>query len=128
VFSKKTHDRLSTSDVAQQFFAEVNKRAKMFMSDEHFTGDSALIQACVSQNSFRNEDDLMMATGKILAHISFEAQLFLYDLSHLRGTTERVKVQEQLMSSCERCIQSSRRYCLSPLCRVPEMTQGPPVS
>jgi hypothetical protein len=119
VFSKKTHDRLSTSDVAQQFFAEVNK---------HFTGDSALIQACVSQNSFRNEDDLMMATGKILAHISFEAQLFLYDLSHLRGTTERVKVQEQLMSSCERCIQSSRRYCLSPLCRVPEMTQGPPVS
>jgi hypothetical protein len=85
VFSKKTHDRLSTSDVAQQFFAEVNKRAKMFMSDEHFTGDSALIQACVSQNSFRNEDDLMMATGKILAHISFEASIVSLRFVSLAG-------------------------------------------
>jgi hypothetical protein len=38
-------DRLLTSDVAQQFFAEVNKQAKKFMSDEHFTVDGTLIQA-----------------------------------------------------------------------------------
>ena len=38
VFSKN-RDRLLTSDVAQQFFAEVNKHAKRFMSDEHFTVD-----------------------------------------------------------------------------------------
>jgi transposase len=36
VFSKN-RDRLLTSEVAQQFFAEVNLQAKRFMSDEHFT-------------------------------------------------------------------------------------------
>ena len=44
VFSKN-RDRLLTSDVAQQFFAQVNLRAKKFMSDEHFTVDGTLIQA-----------------------------------------------------------------------------------
>jgi len=43
VFSKN-RDRLLTSDVAQRFFAEVNLRAKKFMSDEHFTVDGTLIQ------------------------------------------------------------------------------------
>ena len=44
VFSKN-RDRPLTSDVAQRFFAEVNKQAKKFMTDEHFTEDGTLIQA-----------------------------------------------------------------------------------
>src|SRR6202521_6160047 len=55
VFSKN-RDRLLTSDVAQRFFAEVNKRARRFMSDEHFTVDGTLIQAWASQKSFRSKD------------------------------------------------------------------------
>jgi transposase len=55
VFSKN-RDRLLTSEVAQQFFAEVNKQAKRFMSDEHFTVDGTLIQAWASQKSFRRKD------------------------------------------------------------------------
>jgi transposase len=55
VFSKN-RDRLLTSDVAQQFFAEVNKQARRFMSDEHFTVDGTLIQAWASQKSFRSKD------------------------------------------------------------------------
>jgi transposase len=55
VFSKN-RDRLLTSDVAQQFFAEVNQRAKRFMSDEHFTVDGTLIQAWASQKSYRPKD------------------------------------------------------------------------
>jgi transposase len=55
VFSKN-RDRLLTSDVAQQFFAEVNKQARKFMSDEHFTVDGTLIQAWASQKSFRRKD------------------------------------------------------------------------
>jgi len=55
VFSKN-RDRLLTSDVAQQFFAQVNLRAKKFMSDEHFTVDGTLIQAWASQKSFRSKD------------------------------------------------------------------------
>ena len=55
VFSKNS-DRLLTSEVAQQFFAEVNRQAKRFMSDEHFTVDGTLIQAWASQKSFRLKD------------------------------------------------------------------------
>src|SRR5277367_4548881 len=55
VFSKN-RDRLLTSDVAQRFFTEVNKQAKKFMSDEHFTVDGTLIQAWASQKSFRSKD------------------------------------------------------------------------
>ena len=44
VFSKN-RDRLLSSAVAQQFFSEVNRQAKTFMSDEHFTVDGTLIQA-----------------------------------------------------------------------------------
>jgi transposase len=36
VFSKN-RDRLLTAEAAQRFFAEVNRQAKKFMSDEHFT-------------------------------------------------------------------------------------------
>jgi transposase len=55
VFSKN-RDRLLTSEVAQRFFAEVNRQAKRFMSDEHFTVDGTLIQAWGSQKSFRKKD------------------------------------------------------------------------
>ncbi len=37
--SSKNHDRLLSSAVAQQFFREVNRQGKRFMSDEHFTVD-----------------------------------------------------------------------------------------
>ncbi len=55
VFSKN-RERLLSSEVAQRFFAEVNKQAKRFMSDEHFTVDGTLIQAWASQKSFRKKD------------------------------------------------------------------------
>ncbi len=55
VFSKN-RERLLSSEVAQQFFAEVNRQAKRFMSDEHFTVDGTLIQAWASQKSFRKKD------------------------------------------------------------------------
>jgi len=55
VFSKN-RDRLLNSEVAQRFFAEVNRRAKKFMSDDHFTVDGTLIQAWASQKSFRVKD------------------------------------------------------------------------
>jgi transposase len=55
VFSKN-RDRLLTSEVAQQFFAEVNQQARRFMSDEHFTIDGTLIQAWASQKSFHKKD------------------------------------------------------------------------
>jgi transposase len=56
VFSKN-RERLLTSEVAQRFFAEVNRQAKKFMSDEHFTVDGTLIQAWASQKSFRSKND-----------------------------------------------------------------------
>ena len=55
VFSRN-RDRLLTSDVAQQFFAEVDQHAKRFMSDEHFMVDGTLIQAWAWQKSFRSKD------------------------------------------------------------------------
>ena len=55
VFSKN-RERLLNSEVAQQFFAEVNQQGKKFMSDEHFTVDGTLIQAWASQKSFRRKD------------------------------------------------------------------------
>jgi len=55
VFSKN-RDRLLNADVAQRFFAEVNRLGKRFMSDEHFTVDGTLIQAWASQKSFRRKD------------------------------------------------------------------------
>jgi hypothetical protein len=51
----KNRDQLLTSDMAQQFFAEVNRKAKRFMSDEHFMVGGTLIQAWASQKSFRGK-------------------------------------------------------------------------
>ena len=55
VFSKN-RDRLLTSEVVQQFFAAVNRQAKRFMSDEHFTVDGTLIHAWASHKSFKKKD------------------------------------------------------------------------
>ena len=52
----KNRDRLLNSAVARRSFGEVNRRAKRFMSDEHFTVDGTLIQAWASQKSFRSKD------------------------------------------------------------------------
>ena len=52
---QKPH-RLLTSEFAQQLFAEVNRLARRFMSDEHFTVGGTLIQAWASQKSFRKKD------------------------------------------------------------------------
>ena len=41
----KNRDRRLTSQVAQRFFAGVNRLATGFISDEHFTVDGTLIQA-----------------------------------------------------------------------------------
>jgi hypothetical protein len=55
VFSKN-RDPLLISDVSRRFFAEVNKQARKFMSNEQFTIDGKLIQAWASQKSFRSKD------------------------------------------------------------------------
>jgi len=56
--SRRTAIVLLTSEVAQRFFAEVNERAKPFLSDDHFTVDGTLIQAWASHKSFRLEGQL----------------------------------------------------------------------
>ncbi len=66
VFSKN-RARLLSSAVAQQFFSEVNRQAKRFMSDEHFTVDGTLIQAWASQKSFRSKDGPTMTTVRASA-------------------------------------------------------------
>jgi hypothetical protein len=43
-------------DVAQYSFVQVNRQAKKFMSDEHFTVYGTLIQAWAAQKSFRPKD------------------------------------------------------------------------
>jgi len=57
VFSKN-RDRLLNSEVAQRFFTEVNRLAKRFMSDEHFTVDGTLIQAWASQKRGYGNDSV----------------------------------------------------------------------
>jgi hypothetical protein len=53
----KNRDRMLTSEVAQRFFAEVNRQAKKFMSDEHFTADRTLSQAWASQSKMVTTDN-----------------------------------------------------------------------
>jgi hypothetical protein len=55
VFSKN-RDRLLTSEVAQRFFAEVNRLTNPYMSGDHFTVDGTLIQAWALHKSFRAKD------------------------------------------------------------------------
>ena len=88
VFSKN-RDRLLSSDVAQRFFAEVNKQAKKFMSDEHFTVDGTLIQAWASQKSFRSRRAPTMTTVRTFADKSAATIHISPPLIPMRGCTRR---------------------------------------
>ncbi len=57
----KNRDRLLTSEVAQRLFAEVNERAKKFMSDDHFTVDGTLIQIGVPSDRSLSVRDVGIA-------------------------------------------------------------------
>ena len=54
----KNRDRLLEGDVAKKFFALVvdEARAMGLMSDEHFTVDGTLLEACASLKSFKKKD------------------------------------------------------------------------
>jgi transposase len=54
----KNRDRLLEGDVAQKFFALVVAEATAMglMSDEHFTVDGTLLEACASLKSFKKKD------------------------------------------------------------------------
>jgi transposase len=55
----KNRERLVKAEVARQFFALVVEEAKALdlMSDEHFTVDGTLLEACASLKSFRKTDE-----------------------------------------------------------------------
>ena len=55
----KNRERLLKADVAQQFFQLVVEEAKRLelMSDEHFTVDGTLLEACASLKSFKKKDE-----------------------------------------------------------------------
>jgi transposase len=55
VFSKN-RERLLNHDLAREFFRRVLEKAKVHMSDEHFTIDGTLIEACASHKSFQKKD------------------------------------------------------------------------
>jgi transposase len=58
VFSQN-QDRLIESDIAKKFFERIQKQAETanLLSNEHFTVDGTLIEACASFKSFRQKDD-----------------------------------------------------------------------
>ena len=60
----KNRDRLLNADVARQFFSLVVGEAKGLdlMSDEHFTVDGTLLEACASLKSFKPKDSAEPAT------------------------------------------------------------------
>ena len=55
----KNRQRLLDGDIAQRFFERVLAQARTLglLSDEHFTVDSTLIEACASLKSFRRTDE-----------------------------------------------------------------------
>jgi transposase len=55
----KNRDRLVKAEVARQFFGLVVEEAKTLdlMSDEHFTVDGTVLEACASLKSFRKHDE-----------------------------------------------------------------------
>jgi transposase len=54
VFSKN-RDRLLNQELARVFFDRVLRQAKGNLSDEHFTVDGTMIEACASQKSFQKD-------------------------------------------------------------------------
>src|SRR4051794_11780821 len=55
VFSKN-RDRLLNQELARVFFIRVLREAQGHLSDEHFTVDGTMIEACASQKSFQKKD------------------------------------------------------------------------
>jgi hypothetical protein len=55
----KNRDRLLEGEIANEFFAAVRSEAKRrgWLSDEHFTVDGTLLEACASQKSFQPKDE-----------------------------------------------------------------------
>jgi transposase len=56
VFSKN-RERLLNQEVAREFFEQVLGQAQEHLSDEHFTVDGTLLEACASQKSFQKKDN-----------------------------------------------------------------------
>ena len=57
----KNRDRLLTSEVAPRFFAEVNRLARRFISDDHFTVEGTLIQPGPRKRASAGRMDRMTA-------------------------------------------------------------------
>jgi len=55
VFSKN-RDRLLNQELARVFFDRVLRQAQGHLSDDHFTVDGTMIEACASQKSFQKKD------------------------------------------------------------------------
>ncbi len=55
VFSNN-RDRLLNQELARVFFEHVLRQAQQFLSDEHFTVDGTMIEACASQKRFQKKD------------------------------------------------------------------------
>jgi transposase len=55
VFSKN-RDRLLNQELARMFFDRVLRQAQGHLSDDHFTVDGTMIEACASQKSFQKKD------------------------------------------------------------------------
>ena len=53
----KNRERLLRGEIAQRFFAQVLADAEQWLSDEHFTVDSTLIEAWASLKSFQPKDE-----------------------------------------------------------------------
>jgi transposase len=55
----KNRERLLKGDIAKKFFEQVLKQAQALdlMSDEHFTVDGTLLEACAGLKSFKRVDD-----------------------------------------------------------------------
>lgn len=55
----KNRDRLLKGEVAEAFFRQITAQARAagLLSDEHFTVDGTLLEACAGQKSFRPKDE-----------------------------------------------------------------------
>ena len=94
VFSKN-RDRLLTSAVAQSFFAEVNLRAKKFMSDEHFTVDGTLIRPGPRRRAFARRTAPTTAMVRIFMARSAPTRRMNPPPTRTRGCTRRATARSR---------------------------------
>jgi transposase len=95
----KNRERLLKEEVAETFFQRVLKRARPFMSDEHFTVDGTLIEAWASPKSFRPKDGTGQPPDR-------------EETSILKGRSERTKPMNPVpipMPDCGRSPEAARR-------------------